>query len=112
MLLHVAVPRFVCRTVDCPAMIFRANIEHIAAPRTVITSRTTRWILQRIAIDKMSVAAVAANLGVAWKIVNRAAAEAARTLVYANPSHLSGVRHLGVDEHKWKHVRGHGNPAG
>jgi len=110
-LLHVAVPRFVCHTADCPRTIFRANIEHIAAPRAVITSRTTRWILQHIVEDKMSVAAVARNLGVAWKIVNRAAAEAARTLVYASPSHLGGVRHLGVDEHKWKHVRGHGESS-
>lgn len=110
-LLHVAVPRFVCRTADCPRTIFRANIEHIAAPRAVITSRTTRWILQRIVEDKMSVDALAANLGVAWRIVNRVAVNAARTLVYANGSHLGGVRHLGVDEHKWKHVRGHGESS-
>ncbi|MGB6243573.1 ISL3 family transposase, partial [Gordonia sp. (in: high G+C Gram-positive bacteria)] len=26
-------------------------------------------------------------------------------------SHLGGVRHLGVDEHKWKHVRGNGESS-
>lgn len=72
---------------------------HLAAPRAVITGRTARWILQRIAIDKMSVAAVAAQLGIDWATVNTVAVESARTLVY-DGGHLDGVRHLGVDEHK------------
>ncbi|UQE75729.1 ISL3 family transposase [Gordonia sp. PP30] len=108
--LHVAVPRFVCRTSDCPRTIFRGGIDHVAAPRAVVTARTTRWILQRIAIDKMSVKAVATALGLAWKTVNAIAVSAARALVY-DGGHLDGVRHLGVDEHKWKHVRGQGDPS-
>ncbi|GAA4817295.1 ISL3 family transposase [Tomitella cavernea] len=108
--LHVAVPRFVCLTSGCPRSIFRADITGIAAPRSVVTTRTERWILQRIAIDKMSVAAVAANLGIAWKTVNQIAVGAARNMVY-DGGHLDGVRHLGVDEHKWKHVRGQGDSS-
>ncbi|WP_182360007.1 ISL3 family transposase [Tomitella gaofuii] len=108
--LHVAVPRFVCLTAGCPRSIFRADITGIASPRSVVTTRTERWILQRIAIDKMSVAAVAANLGIAWKTVNQIAVDAARTMVY-DGGHLDGVRHLGVDEHKWKHVRGQGDSS-
>lgn len=107
-LLHVAVPRHLCGTADCPTIVFRADISHLAAPRAVMTRRTGRWILQRIAIDKMSVAAVAAQLGVSWKTVNTVAVESARALVY-DGGHLDGVRHLGVDEHKWKHIRGQGD---
>ncbi|MBB4138023.1 ISL3 family transposase [Gordonia humi] len=109
-LLRIAVPRFVCETVDCARSIFRADITGIVEPRAVMTSRCARWIVQRIVVDKMSVAAVAANLGIAWKVVNLAALSAARALVYTG-AHLDGVRHLGVDEHKWKHVRGHGESS-
>nr|WP_235681414.1 helix-turn-helix domain-containing protein [Tomitella gaofuii] len=100
--LHVAVPRFECLTSGCPRSIFRADITGIASPRSVVTTRTERWILQRIAIDKMSVAAVAANLGIAWKTVNQIAVDAARSMVY-DGGYLDGVRHLGVDEHKVRH---------
>ena len=58
----------------------------------------------------MSVAAVADNLAISWRTVNQIAIAAARTLVY-DGDHLDGVRCLGVDEHKWKHVRGQGDPS-
>src|SRR5699024_5755705 len=32
-------------------------------------------------------------------------------LVYDDPTHLAGVRILGVDEHCWKHVRGQGEDS-
>ena len=32
-------------------------------------------------------------------------------MVYDQPDHLDGVRILGVDEHKWKHVRGDGTSS-
>ena len=104
------VPRFVCHTSDCSRSVFRARIDHIARPRAVVTTRTERWILQRIVVDKMSVAAVAANLAISWSTVNQIATDAARALVY-DGDHLDGVRCLGVDEHKWKHVRGQGEPS-
>ncbi|HLS00832.1 MAG TPA: hypothetical protein VK054_02445, partial [Beutenbergiaceae bacterium] len=31
-----------------------------------------------------------------------------RALVYDDPTHLEGVKILGVDEHCWSHVRGPG----
>ena len=74
------------------------------------TVRCARWILQRLAIDKMSVSAVAKTLGLSWETVNTVAAELTRELVFGSPDHLDGVRYLGVDEHKWKHRRGQGEP--
>jgi len=71
----------------------------------------TRWILQRLAIDRMSVSATAKALGIGWELVNTVAVTAARNLVYADPLHLAGVRVLGVDEHVWKHTRRPGEPS-
>ncbi|MGP5434952.1 ISL3 family transposase, partial [Corynebacterium variabile] len=50
-------------------------------------------------------------LGVGWELVNKVAVTATRNLVYADPSHLAGVRILGVDEHVWKHTRRPGEPS-
>ena len=38
-----------------------------------LTHRATGWILQRLAIDRMSVAATAQALGVGWELVNQVA---------------------------------------
>lgn len=46
-----------------------------------------------------------------WELVNKVAVTATRNLVYADPSHLAGVRILGVDEHVWKHTRRPGEPS-
>lgn len=56
----------------------------------------------------MSVAAISTSLGIGWDLVNQVALDQARELVYSDPTHLAGVRVLGVDEHKWKHRRGDG----
>jgi transposase len=108
--LRVRLPRFTCTNDACEATIFRQRIDRVAAPKATTTRRTTRWILGRLAIDKMSVKAVATALGLGWDTVNTLAADACRELVYGGGAHLDGVRVLGVDEHKWKHCRGQGDP--
>ncbi len=108
--LHVRVPRFVCEGTECPRRIFQSRLE-AAEPGAKTTRRCRKWILQRLAIDKMSVAAVASALGLGWDLVNELAVNAARSLVYDDPTHLAGVRILGVDEHCWKHVRGQGEES-
>ncbi|GAA4408732.1 ISL3 family transposase [Tsukamurella soli] len=109
--LHVHVPRYLCQNTDCATDIFRANIEHLAPPRLSVTRRVRRWILQRLAYDRMSITGIARTLGISWNTVNTIALDAAREMVYADPAHLAGVRVLGVDEHTWKHVRGNGDPS-
>lgn len=109
--LHIRLPRFTCEDPGCEVTIFRQRIDTVAAPKAATTRRCTRWILQRLAIDKMSVSAVAKALGLGWDTVNTLAVSLTRELTYNQPGHLHGVRVLGVDEHKWKHVRGQGEPS-
>jgi transposase len=108
--LHVRVPRFTCTNQPCPRKIFQAPLS-CADDGAKLTHRVTRWILQRLAVDRMSVSATAKALGVGWELVNQIAGDACRQLVYDNPSHLDGVRILGVDEHVWKHIRKPGDPS-
>lgn len=108
--LHVRVPRFTCTNQQCRRKIFQACL-NCANDGAKLTDRVTGWILQRLAIDRMSVAATAKALGVGWELVNQVAVDACRQLVYDNPSHLDGVRILGVDEHVRKHTRKPGQPS-
>lgn len=108
--LHVRVPRFLCTATSCPRKIFQASL-NCADDGSKLTHRVTGWILQRLAIDRMSVSATAKALGVGWALVNQVALDACRQLVYDDPHHLDGVRVLGVDEHVWKHTRKPAQPS-
>ena len=94
-LLHVRVPRLVCGNDDCPVGVFRAPIPQAAEDRQSVTCRVTRWILQRMAIDGMSVKACARALGIGWDKTNRLALSACRHLSYGDPTRLDRVRVLG-----------------
>ena len=108
--LHLRVPRLHCERAGCAVKVFRAGIDQVAARRASCTHRVTRWILQRLVCDKMSISAVGKVLGVGWNTVNSLALSACRSLVY-DGDHLDGVRVIGVDEHTWKHVQGQGDPS-
>lgn len=107
--LQVRVPRFLCLNQSCAQRIYQGELACAERGRTV-TRRVTRWILQRLAIDKMSISATAEALGLGWDLVNDLALDACRHLVYDDPGHLAGVRVLGVDEHVWKHTHRAGEP--
>lgn len=109
--LHLRLPRFTCNDPGCEVTVFRQRIDRVAAPKASTTRRTTGWILERLACDKMPVSAVAKALGLGWDVVNSLALSMVRHLVYDQPGHLDRVRVLGVDGHKWKHVRGQGDPS-
>src|SRR5690606_30778181 len=68
--LHLRVPRYACENGACAQAIFRADLSAIVAPRAQVTGRTTAWILRRMILDKMSVKAVAAAVGLGWNTVN------------------------------------------
>ncbi|MGP5250849.1 transposase family protein, partial [Corynebacterium variabile] len=85
--LIVRVPRFTCTNPTCSRKIFQTSLP-CADDGAKLTRRVTRWILQRLAVDRMSIAATAKALGVGWELVNRFAVTATRDLVYADPAHL------------------------
>ncbi|MDD7940628.1 ISL3 family transposase [Actinomycetospora lutea] len=62
-------------------------------------------MLRRLAVDRMTVAAVARELGRSWDTVNGLAVAATRTLLTGDRARLDGVRVIGVDEHRWAHPR-------
>ncbi|MCD2157993.1 hypothetical protein LQL77_30165 [Rhodococcus cerastii] len=68
--LHVRLPRFTCVDPNCSVSVFRQSINKVATPKATLTRRTARWILQRLALDTMSVSAATKALGVSWNVVN------------------------------------------
>ena len=57
--LHVRVPRFTCDNTECATRIFQQRIPALVEPRAKTTRRCSRWILQRLAIDRTNVSAKA-----------------------------------------------------
>ncbi|MCJ7858966.1 ISL3 family transposase [Corynebacterium kalidii] len=108
--LHVRIPRFTCTNDSCDRKIFQTSLA-CADDGAKLTQRVTRWILQCLAVDRMSVSATAKALGVGWELVNKIAVQACRNLVYDSSDHLADVKILGVDEHVWKHTRRPGEPS-
>ena len=101
--LQVRLPRYLCVGEQCPQVIFQHRLE-CAAVGAKTTNRCTKCILQKFSLAKMSVKAVADELGLGWDLVNRLALTSVRSLVYDDPTHLEGVKILGVDEHCWQNA--------
>jgi len=102
LVLRVAVPRYRCLTPECGRVIFNQNLGALASERSSTTQRCARYVLRRLMIDRTTVSAIAAELGVSWHTVNSIAMQAtAELVVAAGPDRLAGVRVLGVDEHRW-----------
>ena len=92
--LNVRVPRFTCTNPTCSRKIFQTSLA-CADDGAKLTHRVTRWILQRMAADGMSVKACARGLGIGWDKTNQLALTACRHLSYQDPSRLDRVRVLG-----------------
>ena len=71
-------------------------------PRAVLSERARREAARRVGEDGVSVAAVARGLGVGWSTVMDAVREFGEPLVEEQLGSLSGVRSLGMDEHRWR----------
>ena len=61
--------------------------------------------LEGIVLDHLTVARVAAGLGVSWHTANNAVLDEGRRLLIDDPTRFDGVRVIGVDEHVWRHTR-------
>jgi transposase len=103
--LRVRVPRYRCTNAECSREVFAHNTSGLARPGWSTTRRCARYILRRLMIDRMTVSAVARELGLSWDTVNTIAMDATQTIVAADTARLDGVRVIGVDEHRWSHTR-------
>ena len=104
--LRVRVPRYRCRHNGCAREVFVADTSRLARPGSTTTRRCAGFVLRRLMLDKATVAAVARELGRSWDTVNDIAVTATEELLAtAGPARLDGVRVIGVDEHRWAHVR-------
>jgi transposase len=102
LVLQVAVPRYRCTSAECGRMVFNQDLGKLAAPRASTTRRCARYVLRRLMIDRTTVSAIAAELGVSWHTVSSIAMRAVADLIAAaGPDRLTGVRVIGVDEHRW-----------
>ena len=103
--LRVRVPRYRCKSSQCPREVFAHNTSRFARPGWSTTRRCARYILRRLMLDRMTIAAVARELGLSWDTVNTIAMDATQMIVAADTTRLDGVRVIGVDEHRWSHTR-------
>ena len=102
LVLRVAVPRYRCTTIDCGRTVFNQDLGKLAAPRASTTRRCARYVLRRLLIDRTTISAIAAELGVSWHTVSTIAMRTTAELVAAaGADRLAGVRVIGVDEHRW-----------
>jgi transposase len=102
LVLRVAVPRYRCQTLECGRAVFNQDLGKLAAPRSSTTRRCARYVLRRLMIDRTTISAIAAELGVSWHTVNTIAMQATAALIAATgPDRLAGVKVIGVDEHRW-----------
>jgi transposase len=102
LVLRVAVPRYRCLTPECGRAVFNQDLGKLAAQRASTTRRCARYVLRRLMIDRTTISAIAAELGVSWHTVSSIAMRAVADLVAAaGPDRLAGVRVIGVDEHRW-----------
>jgi transposase len=102
LVLQVAVPRYRCTTAECARAVFNQDLGQLAAPRSSTTRRCARYVLRRLMIDRTTISAIAAELGVSWHTVSTIAMRTVAELIAAaGPDRLAGVRVIGVDEHRW-----------
>ena len=100
--LVVRVRRYACT--GC-GHVWRQDMTAAVRPRGKLTRHAVLWALKSLVIDRLSVARIAATLGVSWHTANDAVLAAGRQLLIDDPHRLEGVAVLGVDEHCWRHPR-------
>ena len=101
-ILEVRAPRYRCR--PC-GQIWRHNLQAAAPSRSKLSRDAITLAVKSVVIDRMSIARIAANLGVAWNTAHDAILAAATELLIDGPGRLDGVTTVGVDEHVWRHTR-------
>jgi transposase len=101
-LLHVIVRRYRCT--GC-GHVWRQDSSRAAVPRARLSRGALRWALEALVVGHLSVARVAAALGVSWNTANDAVLAEGRRVLIDDPARFDGVTVVGVDEHAWRHTR-------
>ena len=101
-ILQVLVPRYRCR--PC-GRVWRHDLRAAAPTRGKLSRDAVTLAVKHIVIDRLSIARIAAILGVAWNTCSDAILAAADELLFNDPTRLDGVTTIGVDEHVWRHTR-------
>ncbi len=106
LVLLVAIPGYRCTAINCARVMFNQELGKLAAARKARTRRRARYVLRRLMIDRTTTSAIATELGVAWHTVSSIAIRAVGDLAAdAGAQRLSGVRVMGIDEHRWARRR-------
>lgn len=100
--LLVRIRRYQCR--HCGHR-WREDTSTVAPERAKLSRGGIRWALEALVIDHLSIARIAAGLGIAWHTANDAVLAEGRRLLIDDPARFDGVRVIGVDEHVWRHTR-------
>ena len=85
--------------------VWRQDNTRAAEPRAKLSRRGLRWALEGIVVQHLTVARVAAGLGVAWNTANDAVLAEGKRVLIEDPDRFDGVEVVGVDEHVWRHTR-------
>ena len=106
--LRVRVPRYRCVHDGCVREVFAHDTSRLARPGASTTRRCARFILRRLMLDKATVVAVARELGRVLGHRQRHRRRRPPASCCSPPARRgsTGVEVIGVDEHKWAHVRG------
>ena len=100
--LLVRVRRYRCQ--GC-LRVWREDTTAVAPSRAKLSRGGLAWALAAIVVDHLTVARVAAGLGVAWHTANTAVLAEGRRVLIDDPHRFEGVAVIGVDEHAWRHTR-------
>ena len=84
---------------------WREDLTAAAPERAKLSRSGMRWALEALVIDHLTVARVAAGLGVGWHTANNAVLAEGRRVLIDDPARFDGVAVIGVDEHVWRHTR-------
>ncbi len=101
-LLLVTVRRYRC---DGCGRVWRQDTSRAAEPRARLSRRGLRWALEGLVVGHLSMARIAAALGVSWNTANSAVLAEGRRVLINDPDRFNGVQVIGVDEHVWRHTR-------
>ena len=85
--------------------VWRQDTSQAAEPRAKLSRAGSRWGLEGLVVQHLSVARVAEGLHVSWDTANTAVLAEGRRVLIADPTRFDNVEVIGVDEHVWRHTR-------